>query len=66
MAIRVRALRLGYYGDIRRRVGDIFNIQDEKHFSTRWMERLDPKPLQEAEPVEPKPRVVKKTKKLEP
>jgi hypothetical protein len=41
-AIRVRAIQMGYYGDMRRRVGDVFTITDEALFSKRWMERVDP------------------------
>lgn len=31
----------GYYGDIRRREGDVFLIANEEAFSTRWMEYVD-------------------------
>jgi hypothetical protein len=38
--IRVRATRMGYYGEMRRRPGDVFTVP-ATHFSTRWMERVD-------------------------
>ena len=37
---KVRALQMGYYEHMRRRVGDVFVIQSEQEFSTRWMERV--------------------------
>lgn len=42
-SLRVRAIRLGYYGDKRQRVGDVFDLTNEKHFSATWMERVDGK-----------------------
>lgn len=39
--IKVRATKLGYYGELRRRPGDVFVLTDENHFSERWMERVD-------------------------
>lgn len=41
--IKVMATQLGYYGDMRRRPGDVFSIQSEREFSKRWMERVDPR-----------------------
>lgn len=41
--IRVRATAIGYYGDMRRRVGDVFTIDNEKQFSHKWMEKVSPK-----------------------
>lgn len=41
--IRVRATRLGYYGEERKRIGDVFDITSPKHFSETWMERVDGK-----------------------
>lgn len=38
---RVRATQLGYYGDKRRRVGDVFTISSEAVFSAKWMEWVD-------------------------
>jgi hypothetical protein len=43
--IRVRATRLGYYGDERKRVGEVFDIASGKHFSATWMERVDGKTM---------------------
>lgn len=40
--IKVRATKLGYYGERRRRPGDVFVIDTEQHFSKRWMETVDP------------------------
>lgn len=38
--IRVRATEMGYYRDVRRRTGDVFDVP-EKLFSARWMEAVD-------------------------
>lgn len=38
--MKVRAIRLGYYGLIRRREGDVFDIKGENEFSHRWMEKV--------------------------
>jgi hypothetical protein len=38
---KVRAIRLGYYDHVRRRVGDVFTIQ-ARAFSAVWMEHVDP------------------------
>jgi hypothetical protein len=38
--VRVRATKLGYYGNARRRVGDVFSIRSEHEFSAKWMERV--------------------------
>jgi hypothetical protein len=40
--IPVRALRLGYYGNARKRAGDEFTVKSEQDVGT-WMERLDTK-----------------------
>lgn len=37
---KVRATKLGYYGEKRRRVGDVFYVEQEQLFSSRWMERV--------------------------
>lgn len=44
--IRVRATQVGYYDHARRRLGDVFDLHDQAHFSSRWMEYVD-----EAEPL---------------
>jgi hypothetical protein len=38
--IRVRALKMGYYNDIRRRTGDVFLIRSEREFSDLWMRKV--------------------------
>jgi hypothetical protein len=37
--LRVRAIQLGYYGNVLRREGDVFTLLDARHFSERWMAR---------------------------
>lgn len=37
---KVRATDLLYYGLVRRRVGDVFRLQDEQHFNPKCMERV--------------------------
>lgn len=39
--IKVRATRMGYYGEQRRREGDVFRIKTEREFSVNWMEYVD-------------------------
>lgn len=39
--IRVRATRLGYYGEERKRIGDVFTIRGPKEFSDVWMQTVD-------------------------
>lgn len=41
--IKVRATKVCYYDDKRRRVGDVFTIQNEKEFSSRYMEKVHPR-----------------------
>ncbi|WP_020591232.1 hypothetical protein [Kiloniella laminariae] len=38
--VKVRAIKLGYYGVQLRQVGDAFDLRDPAHFSTSWMEKL--------------------------
>lgn len=61
MAKKVRALRDGFYGGVRRRAGSVFNIADG-HKPGRWMEEIrEAKPA--AKPVEaPKPAAAKAAK----
>lgn len=40
--VKVRALRMGFYDHKRRRVGDVFALKETKHFSRKWMVRVDP------------------------
>jgi len=39
--MKVRALRLGYYGDKRRREDAVFFLKDKSHFSEKWMEVIE-------------------------
>lgn len=38
--MKVRAKKLGFYGNVRRREGDVFTIEP-KMFSERWMEHVE-------------------------
>lgn len=40
--IKVRATALGYYGEMRRRIGDVF-MCEATAFSPEWMEEVDPR-----------------------
>lgn len=40
MAIKVKAIQLGYYGNQRRKPGDVFFIKNEQLFSKIWMKKL--------------------------
>lgn len=67
--MRVRATALGYYGDIRRKEGDVFdlvartvgdkekrrNLTVEQQFSETWMERIDEdgRPIKSVKKSEP-------------
>lgn len=37
---RVRATAPGYYDNVRRREGNVFTIQNDREFSSKWMERV--------------------------
>ena len=39
--MKVRAIELGFYGTKRRRVGDEFVLTEARHFSKKWMEKVD-------------------------
>jgi hypothetical protein len=39
--MKVRAKLMGYYDHKRRRLGEVFHIQDEKEFSKKWMVTID-------------------------
>lgn len=41
--MKVKAIRQGYYGILRRKVGDVFEISGEKAFSEKWMEKVSAK-----------------------
>lgn len=49
MGIKVRAINPGVYG-LYREPGHEFEISSEKHFSKKWMEKVD---AEESEPVAP-------------
>lgn len=51
--MQVKAIRVGYYGNKRRKEGERFALKDPKHFSKAWMEKVSGKPA----PVEPEPEV---------
>lgn len=38
--LKVRALQVGYYEHIRRRVGDVFSIERPQDFSAVWMQEV--------------------------
>lgn len=40
MAIKVKAIQLGFYGNQRRRPGAVFNIKSEEQFSSIWMKKI--------------------------
>lgn len=65
--MKVRAIKLGYYGHLRRREGVIFELKqvegldskgkphtftEEEQFSDKWMEKLDTEEVQEVEKEE--------------
>lgn len=53
--MRVRANKIGFYNGFRRRVGDEFTLADPKHFSKKWMERVDaPASAKAAQSKEPR------------
>ena len=58
--MKVKATKLGYYGDRRRREGDVFFIKSEEELSQKWMEVLEEK----AEP--PKKKKAKAKAKAKP
>jgi hypothetical protein len=55
--MKVKATRLGYYGNIRIQEGQAFRLKSEKHFSAKWMKKLNKNAhvapiVQEQAPVE--------------
>lgn len=44
--------KFGFYGGIRVRNGDVFHLQNPKHFSERWMVKVDEKPRRGRPPSE--------------
>lgn len=41
MAIKVKAINLGYYNHIRQKPGAIFVIRNENEFSQKWMSKVE-------------------------
>ena len=41
--MKVKALKLGYYGHKRRHEGDVFFLKDAKDFSKKWMAEVEVK-----------------------
>lgn len=39
--MKVRAVKLGYYDHLRRRPGDEFVLSNPKHFSDKWMDKVE-------------------------
>ncbi len=35
--------KFGFYGGLRRYDGDVFEIEDDKHFSAKWMVKVEEK-----------------------
>lgn len=35
--------KFGFYGGVRRRDGDVFELEDESHFSKVWMVKIEEK-----------------------
>jgi hypothetical protein len=38
--MKVKATRLGYYDNLRRREGVVFDLKNPKDFSEKWMSKL--------------------------
>lgn len=47
--MKVRAIKMGYYNHIRQREGVEFTLTDSKHFSSKWMERVNGESAQDTE-----------------
>lgn len=60
--MKVRATRLGFYGNRRRKEGQEFILDDPDHFSKNWMESVEGSEVS----VPKKPRVGRKPKKEKP
>lgn len=39
--VKVQAKKMGFYDHKRRRKGDVFSLKDPKHFTRKWMLRVD-------------------------
>lgn len=66
--MKVKAIEKGYYGNKLQYPGDVFFLQDEKHFSKKWMEKfVDEAPVEAAPEKKDAPVVkAKGSKKEEP
>lgn len=49
--MQVKATQMGYYQNRRIREGEIFHLEDAKHYSKKWMEKDGDEP--EAAPFKP-------------
>jgi hypothetical protein len=43
--------KFGFYGGVRRRDGDVFEIESPKHFSEKWMVKIEDKPRRGRSPA---------------
>lgn len=39
--MKVKAIKLGFYDDSKKKPGDVFEIASEKEFSKHWMAKVD-------------------------
>lgn len=60
--IKVKAIEVGFDGFKRIREGQEFEIESEKQFSKKWMERLEPKKEEEVKEEKAAPK--SKAKKI--
>lgn len=44
---------VGYYNYVRRKPGDVFDLLEEKHFSPKWMDRVETSVPKSPAPGEP-------------
>ena len=52
--MKVRAIRFGFFGNSKRKEGDIFDIENEKQFSSKWMEYDEVSEAVEEQVLKPK------------
>jgi hypothetical protein len=43
--------KFGFYGGARRRDGDVFELEDDKHFSAKWMVKVEEKQRKSRSPA---------------
>lgn len=48
--IHVEAIAKGFYGSIRRKVGDRFPLEKPEHFSNKWMKRVEGEDVKPSRP----------------